>query len=118
MQAELKQEIEAKTRALNRALNEWKENGGSREDVDRSLFALFIAGRATNNRQIVQYFASLLRPNDGDDMSPSPSMPSTSYHNGFMPSPERSSSMGRDSVEDTTAGTESSRLNNLQPGPA
>lgn len=81
-------------------------------------FALFIAGRATNNRQIVQYFASLLRPNDGDDMSPSPSMPSTSYHNGFMPSPERSSSMGRDSVEDTTAGTESSRLNNLQPGPA
>ncbi|PYH75161.1 uncharacterized protein BO88DRAFT_379115 [Aspergillus vadensis CBS 113365] len=118
MQAELKQEIEAKTRAVNRALDEWKENGGSRGDVDRSLVELFNVGRPTNNRHIVQYFASLLRPNDADDLSPSPSMPSTSYHNEFMPSPERSSSMVRDGVKDTTAVTESSRLNSLQPSPA
>ncbi|GKZ63703.1 hypothetical protein AnigIFM49718_006379, partial [Aspergillus niger] len=131
MQAELKKEIEAKTRAVNMALDKWKEDGGSREDVTKSLVELInvvwpvlqtsAPGRLdrTNIRQIIQYVASLLRPHE-DGLSPSHSIASTSYHYALMPSPERLSSRGEDGAKDTTAGAESAlnQLDSLQTGPA
>ncbi|GKZ63620.1 hypothetical protein AnigIFM49718_001833 [Aspergillus niger] len=131
MQAELKKEIEAKTRAVNMALDKWKEDGGSREDVTKSLVELInvvwpvlqtsAPGRLdrTNIRRIIQYVASLLRPHE-DGLSPSHSIASTSYHYAFMPSPERLSSRGEDGAKDTTAGAESAlnQLDSLQTGPA
>ncbi|KAI2877344.1 hypothetical protein CBS76997_10247 [Aspergillus niger] len=119
-------------RAVNRALDEWKEDGGSREDVTRSLVELInvvwpvlqtsAPGMLDpmNIRQIVQYVASLLRPHNENDSSPSRSTASTSNHYASIPAPERLSSMGEDGVKDPTTGIDSSldRMGRLQSGPA
>ncbi|PYH40083.1 uncharacterized protein BP01DRAFT_361553 [Aspergillus saccharolyticus JOP 1030-1] len=81
MQAELKQSIEDKTRALSRALDELQESKGTRENVTKALLELIKvvcpvpqqseSGKQspTPLRQIVRYIASLLQPTHDDQQA-------------------------------------------------
>ncbi|GKZ94880.1 hypothetical protein AnigIFM59636_008611 [Aspergillus niger] len=127
MQAELKQEMEDKTRAFKRALDELHNDQESRENVMESVLALInVVWRtsaqggsdSTNLRQVIGYVSNLHRPGDQDELLPSRSTPSPTYNSVDMPSPANPSCMERDGAEHTTARAKSplDRVDGFQMG--
>ncbi|RDH26368.1 hypothetical protein BDQ94DRAFT_178027 [Aspergillus welwitschiae] len=127
MQAELMREIEDKTRAFNRALDELHNDQGSRESVTESVLELInvvwrtsAQGRSdsTNLRQVIRYVSNLLRPGDQDELLPFRSKPSPTYNSVDMPSSANPSYIEREGAEHTTARAKSllDRVDGLQTG--
>ncbi|KAI2885382.1 hypothetical protein CBS63078_11186 [Aspergillus niger] len=127
MQAELKQKIEEKTRAFNRALDKLHNDQGSRESVTESVLELInvvwpISAQeghdSTSLRQVIRYVSNLLRPADEDELLPSRSTPSPTCNSVDMLSPAHLSHVERDGAEHTTAREKSplDRVDGLQTG--
>ncbi|BCS00132.1 uncharacterized protein AKAW2_50523A [Aspergillus luchuensis] len=127
MQAKLKQKIEDKTRAFNRALDELHNDQGSRENVAESVLELINViwpnpaqggHDSTNFRQIMRYVSNLLRSGDEDQLLSSRSIPSPTYKSVDMPSPAYPPLMERGGAEHTTARAKSplDRVDGLQTG--
>ncbi|OJZ80442.1 hypothetical protein ASPFODRAFT_85901 [Aspergillus luchuensis CBS 106.47] len=112
MQAELKQKIEDKPRALNRAMDELHNDQGSRVNVAESVLELINVvwpnpaqggHDSTNFRQVMRYVSNLLRSGDEDQLLSSRSIPSPTYKSVDMPSPAYPPFMERGGAEHTTA---------------
>ncbi|BCS00048.1 uncharacterized protein AKAW2_50389A [Aspergillus luchuensis] len=127
MQAELKQKIEDKPRALNRALDELHNDQGSRVNVAESVLELINVvwpnpaqggHDSTNFRQVMRYVSNLLRSGDEDQLLSSRSIPSPTYKSVDMPSPAYPPFMERGGAEHTTARAKSplDRVDGLQTG--
>ncbi|GLA78707.1 hypothetical protein CBS63078_10992 [Aspergillus niger] len=127
MQAELKREIEDKTGAFNRALDELHNNQGSRESVTESVLELInvvwpLSAQeghdSTELRQVIRYVSNLLRPADEDELLPSRSTPSPTCNSVDMLSPAHLSYVEGDGAEHTTARGKSplDRVDGLQTG--